>query len=93
MSKSIKLEAEKRDGTLNPREVRNKGLLTGTIYGKGVNSVHIQLDTKNFLSKYKASKDKVFNILVNKDSYEAKLVNLQKDHSKGKNLNVEFKLL
>lgn len=93
MSKSAKIVAEKRDVNLNPRQVRSLGLITATIYGKSIDPVSIQLGAKNFISKYKANKDDIYNIVVNKDSYETKVTSVQKDYSTGKKLNIEFMLI
>lgn len=93
MSKNITLKAEKRAEDKNARQVRQLGLLPATIYGKGMDSVSIQLEAKSFILGYKKNPDAVYSIAVNKDSYNAKVANIQMNYSTGQELNVEFQLV
>ena len=50
---AITIEAQKRDEAKNPRQIRREGFLPATIYGKGKESVSIQLDKRVFINNYK----------------------------------------
>lgn len=93
MSDSIKIEAEKRNESENPRELRKNGLLPATISGKKLGSISIQLNGKNFISRYKSNKEETYDIVIGKDAYNVKVVSIQKNYSTGKELHVEFKLV
>ena len=46
---AITIEAQKRDESKNPRQLRAAGFLPATVYGKGKDSVSIQLDKRNYM--------------------------------------------
>lgn len=93
MSKAIKISAEKRDASKNPRQLRADGLLPATIYGKGMESVSIQLDAKTFLYDYAKNTDATFEIKLDKDSFNAVVANLEKNYSTNQYMNAEFKVV
>ena len=93
MSNNVKLEAKKRDESLNPRQVRESGLVTGTIYGKKSNPISIQFDAKDFGMKYKINPNATYKISLGKEVYDAEVTNVQKDYRTNKDLNVEFKIV
>lgn len=84
------INAKKRDTSLNPRQVRAEGLVTATIYGSGMESVSIQLDTKEFVTEYRKDKNAIFELKVDKETYKAIVKKVQIDHVSNKVLNIEF---
>ena len=54
---AITIEAQKRDESKNPRQLRAAGFLPATIYGKGKDSVSIQLNKRAFINTYKNNKN------------------------------------
>ena len=89
---AITIEAQKRDESKNPRQLRAVGLLPATVYGKGKDSVSIQLDKRNFINTYKNNKDAVYEIVVGSDKYNASVQNFQVEAGTQLPMNVEFKL-
>ncbi len=87
---AVVINAEKRDEKLNPRQVRAEGKLTATVYGKGQESVSVQLNEKDFMMEYNKNKDGEFNVKVGKASYNVKVRDIQKNYRTGENLNVQF---
>lgn len=87
------INAEKRNETKNPRQVRAEGKLTATVYGKGQDSVSIELNEKEFAAQYKKDKETTFEIKVEDKAYNVKVQELQKNYRTGANLNVEFVLV
>lgn len=90
---AITIEAQERDLTKNPRQLRSEGFLPATVYGKGKDSVSIQLNKRNFINTYKNNKQETFEIVVGKNKYNAKVQLLQIEASTQKELNVEFQLV
>ncbi len=93
MTTAIKLNIEKRNEEKNPRELRSEGLLTGTVYGKGMESVSIQMNEREFVNIYKNNKDATFEFEVGGKKYSAVVVTVQKNYRTNDNLNVEFKVV
>lgn len=93
MSKAVKIEAQLRDESKNPRQIRQSGFLPATVYGKGVDSISIQLETKPFLYDYAKDTEAVFELNVDKKSYKTIVANLEKNYSTKEYMNVEFKLV
>ena len=87
---SVVINAEKRNEELNPRQVRAEGKLTATVYGKGKDSVSVQLNEKEFMTAYNKNKDADFDLKVDKVSYKVKVKDIQKNYRTGQNLNVQF---
>jgi len=90
---AITIDAQERDLSKNPRQLRTSGFLPATIYGKGKDSVSIQLDKRNFLNTYKNNKNENFEIVVGKNKYNVALQNLQVEAGTQQAMNVEFKLV
>ena len=61
MSK-ISIEVEEKDTTKNPRQLRAAGKLPATIYGKGMDSISVQLDAHNFIHTYKNNKEATYEL-------------------------------
>lgn len=89
MSKA-QLKAKKRSDSLNPRQLRAEGKLPATIYGKGIESVSIELDTKEFYSVYKKDKTAIFELKVDKNTYSTVVKRVQMKPQTDNLLNVEF---
>ena len=90
---AITIEAQERDLTKNPRQLRASGFLPATVYGKGKESVSIQVDKRNFLNTYKNAKDEVFELVVGKNKYNAKVQHLQIEAGTQIEKNIEFILV
>lgn len=90
---AITIEAQKRDEAKNPRQLRNDGFLPATIYGKGKESVSIQVDKRVFVNTYKNNKDEVFEIVVGSNKYNASVQNFQVEAGTQLPMNIEFKLV
>ena len=84
------IDVNKRDIELNPRQIRDKGLVPATIYGSGMESVSIQLDAKEFMTSYKKDKNAIFDLKMGKETYSAIVKQVQAEAVSGKVLNVEF---
>ncbi len=93
MTDTVKLDIEKRDESKNPRELRSQGFIPGTIYGKGVDSISVQVEKRYFVNTYKKSPDAVFEINIDNKSYSTNIVNIQKNYATNDNLNIEFKIV
>ena len=91
MSEAICLNIESRDESKNPRQLRAAGFLPATIYGKGIESVSVQLDKRNFVNNYKKNKEAVFELKASDKTYKAVVQNLQMNYSTQEELNIEFK--
>ena len=90
---AITIEAQKRDESKNPRQLRNDGFLPATVYGKGKDSVSIQVDKRIFVNTYKNNKDEVYEIVVGSDKYNTKVQNFQVEAGTQLPMNVEFKIV
>lgn len=93
MTDAIKLNIEKRDESKNPRELRMSGVLPGTVYGKGIESFSVQVNTREFLNTYKNNKDSVYEVALNGNVYSTNVVNVQKNYATNEPLNIEFKVI
>jgi large subunit ribosomal protein L25 len=93
MTKKITFELEAKDETLNPRQLRATGKLPATIYGKGVESVSVQLDAHGFMNTYKNNKDSVYELSLADKKYTAVVQKIQKNYATNTELNIEFKLV
>lgn len=93
MSEAICIDIEKRDESLNPRQVRATGKLPATVYGKGMESVSVQLDKRNFVNIYKKNKEAVYELKTADNSYKTVVQNFQYNYSTQEELHIEFKLV
>ncbi|HSA07499.1 MAG TPA: 50S ribosomal protein L25 [Candidatus Gastranaerophilales bacterium] len=89
MSKSS-LTAQKRNSSLNPRQLRSSGKIPATIYGHGMESVSIELDVKEFVNTYKKDKNAIFSLNLGNESFDSIVKKVQKKSLKDDILNVEF---
>lgn len=87
---AVTINAQERDLTKNPRQLRASGFLPATVYGKGKDSVSLQVNTREFLNLYKNNKDEVYEIVVGKNKYNAKVQNLQVEAGTLDEKNIEF---
>lgn len=92
MSK-ISIEVEEKDANLNPRQLRASGKLPATIYGKGMESLSIQVDAHNFIHTYKNNKDATYELSLKNKKYNTIVQNVQKNYATNEELNVEFKVI
>ena len=90
---AVTIEAQKRDESKNPRQLRTEGFLPATIYGKGKDSVSIQLDRRTFVNAYKNNQDAVYELVVGKEKYNASVQNFQIEAGTQSPMNIEFKLV
>ena len=90
---AVSIKAEKRDENKNPRQVRAEGNLPATVYGKGQESVSVQINAKEFLTEYKKDKDATFELKVDKKSFNVKVQNVQTNYRTDEKLNVQFVLV
>ena len=90
---AITIEAQKRDESKNPRQLRAAGFLPATVYGKGKDSVSIQVDKRTFVNTYKNNKDEVYEIVIGSDKYNTKVQNFQVEAGTQLPMNVEFKMV
>ncbi len=93
MSEKVIFEAEVKNEELNPRQLRESGKLPATIYGKGMDSISIQLDAHKFINAYKNNKNSVYELSLSGKKYNAVIQNVQKNYATNQELNVEFKLV
>lgn len=84
------LTAQKRDNSLNPRQLRRSGKLPATLYGKGIESLSLEFNGKEFINTYKKDKNAIFTIKIGKESHDSIVKKLQTETLKDDILNVEF---
>ena len=87
---NVKINISNRASNLNPRQIRTSGFLPGSIYGKGMEAVSIQLNTHEFELLYKNNRESTWELKLDDKIYTAKIQELQVNHSTGQFLNVEF---
>lgn len=89
----IKFDVEKKDETINPRQLRATGKLPATIYGKGVESTSVQLDAHSFAIVYRDNKEATYELNLDGKTFKAVIQAVQMNYSTNQQLNVEFKLV
>ena len=87
---NAKIAISNRDEAKNPRQIRTEGFLPGSIYGKGMDAKNIQLNAHEFELLYKNNKDNVWELSLGKETYKAKIQELQVNYATGQYLNIEF---
>lgn len=87
------ITVEKRNADKNPRQLRAEGKLTGTIYGKGQESVSVELNEKAFMTEYAKDKNATFSVSLEGKTMDAKIKDVQVNYRTGENLNVQFVLV
>ncbi len=93
MADVIKLTAEKRSEDKNPRQLRAEGLLPATVYGKGMDSMSIQLRTQEFTLAYRNNADATFELSIDNKAYKTVAQAVQKNYATNETQSVEFKLV
>lgn len=90
---AVEINVQKRDEKKNPRQVRAEGNLPATVYGKGQDSVSVELNAKEFLTAYKKDADSTFSLKMDKKSMNVKVKDVQENYRTGEKLNVQFVLV
>ncbi len=93
MADVIKLTAEKRSEDKNPRQLRAEGILPATVYGKGMDSISVQVSTKDFTLAYRDNTEATFELSVDKKSYKTVVQAVQKNYATNETQSVEFKVV
>lgn len=88
-----KLKIENREDNLNPRQIRAKGFIPGSIYGKGMEAKNIQVNTREFELAYRDNKEGSWELALGKEKFNAKIQELQKNYATNELLNIEFALV
>jgi len=89
----VKVETFERTEGKNPRMLRAEGKLPATVYGKGIESVSIALDSHAFGLVYKNNADAVFEVKAGSKTYKAVVQDIQLNYATNEMLNVEFKVV
>lgn len=89
----IKFEVEKKDESLNPRQLRASGFLPVTIYGKGMDSISAKINAHEFGIAYRDNKEATFELTFEGKSYNTVIQAVQMNYSTNQQLNVEFKVV
>jgi large subunit ribosomal protein L25 len=92
MAKS-QIIAQKRNAALNPRQLRSTGKIPATLYGKGMESLSLELDGKNFITTYKKDKNAILELNVEDRTYNALVRKVQMRALNDNVLNVEFLMI
>ena len=87
---NAKLKIENRPEDKNPRQIRALGYLPGSIYGKGMESKNIQVNTHEFELAYRNNKEGNWDLTLGKEKFTAKIQELQMNYATNEFLNVEF---
>ncbi len=87
----VKINADVREQNKNPRQLRAAGFLPATVYGKGMESKSIQINSHEFNMSYKNAPEAVYEITVGKEKFTTKVQEAQIQYSDNTILNVEFK--
>lgn len=87
----IKLNAQARETDKNPRQLRANGFIPATVYGKGMESVSIQLDAHDFELSTRGNLEATFEVAIEGKTYNVVIQDVQKNYSVNQVLNVEFK--
>lgn len=87
----IKLSAQEKETDKNPRQLRASGFIPATIYGKGMESKNIQLNTHEFELASRNNRDAKYEICLGKEKFNVVIQELQMNYATNTTLNVEFK--
>ncbi|MBR1976834.1 hypothetical protein IKA15_00980 [bacterium] len=87
----IKFEATTRPEGKNPRQTRAMGLLPVTVYGKGIESKSLVVNTHEFMVTKEAKTGAVCTLVIDKKDVKVEIQNVQVNYSTNEILNVEFK--
>ena len=90
--KTHQLEAQKR--TITGRKVknlRNKGVLPGTVYGKTTEPISVQIDASAFTNTFKQTGETgLINLTIDKDAHPVLIKNVQRDPVTNLPTHLEF---
>ncbi len=85
------LKAEKRDISVKLSSIRDRGLIPAEIYGRGMENIHLCLDSKEFARTLKeAGETSIVNISVDGEVIPVLIHDFQKDAITGKFLTVDL---
>ncbi|NLF83865.1 MAG: 50S ribosomal protein L25 [Candidatus Gastranaerophilales bacterium] len=84
------LTAEKRNNSQTPNQLRSNGKVPATVYGKGMESISIEVDNKDFATKYKKDKNAIFKLTIGKEALDSIVKKVQYSNVKQDILHVEF---
>lgn len=86
--------AQKRNASLNPRQLRATGKVPATLYGKGLDqSISLELDCKSFMSTYKKDKNALLELQVEDKIYNALVRKVQVKALNDAVQNIEFMMI
>ena len=85
------LKAEKRDISVKLSDIRDRGLVPAEIYSRGMENIHLCLDSKEFARTLKeAGETTIVNIAIDGEIIPVLIHDLQKDVISGKFLTVDL---
>lgn len=90
MSEVLVIKAEKREEGKNPRQLRKEGFITGSIYGKKMEPVSIQIEERSFVNAYQRNAVEECSVVLGDKTYSAKIAEIQKNYATKQILNIEF---
>lgn len=90
---NAKLTILAREEDKNPRQLRQAGILPGSLYGKGIEAKNIQVNTHEFAMAYKNNQEGTWELSLGKEKFNAKIQELQVNYATNEFLNVEFGLV
>ncbi|MBQ8475767.1 hypothetical protein IJ531_01760 [bacterium] len=90
---TAKLNIQEREADKNPRQIRSMGFIPATIYGKGMDSKNIQVNTHEFEMAYRNNKEGNWELTLGKEKFTAQIQELQANFATSEYLNIEFKAI
>jgi len=90
MAKNINISVEKRDFSVNTRQLRASGKTPATVYGHNFKNLSIQLDAKSFINIYKKDRTAIFDLHLEGETYKALVKKVQYDNISSEIFNIEF---
>ena len=90
---STKLQIQDRDSSKNPRQIRESGFIPASLYGKGMESKNVQVNTHEFELSYRDNSDNNWELTFGKEKMNARIQELQKNHATNEFLNIEFQIV
>ena len=90
MSETTVLDAQERDLEKTNAQIRKEGLLTATVYGKGMASVSVTVNNKEFSNICAKDKTAPIKLKVGKKTYNVIVKDFQMNYATGEKLNIQF---
>lgn len=87
----LTIETTAREAGLNPRQIRAKGLLPVTVYGKNVEAKSLAVNSHDFKLTYRKNPEATFELKIDGKALKAVVQDVQMNYSTNEYLNVEFK--